>query len=64
MLAHRECLLPVNDIYCSYGAYLLNAIDRGTEFQFSENQTAASLEGFIFYVSLRQKEALSECSCP
>ena len=48
----------------SYGAYLLNAIDRGTEFQFSENQTAAGLEGFIFYVSQRQKEALCECSCP
>ena len=51
----------------SYGTYLPNAIDRGTAFQFSENQAATpaytDLEGFIFYVSQRRKEALNECSC-
>ena len=49
----------------SYDAYLPNAIDRGTAFQSSENQTATVclLEGFIFNVSQRRKEALKECSC-
>ena len=43
----------------SYGAYLPNAIDRGTVFQFSENQTATpGLEGFIFYVSQRRKRLI------
>ena len=39
MIAHIECNRLILFIV-SYGTYLPKAIDRGTAFQFSENQTA------------------------